>query len=90
MLHVVRKKEEAISATGHTWNAVQTVDQEPTCTETGIKSIHCSICNVIKENSEEEIPLAAHTEVKDTAVPPDLHQAQERPKEAIVPYVILR
>lgn len=64
------EKEEAISATGHTWNAVQTVDQEPTCTETGIKSIHCSICNAIKENSEEEIPLAAHTEVKDTAVPP--------------------
>ncbi len=41
----------------------------------GSKSIHCSICNVIKENSEEEIPLAAHTEVKDTAVPPTCTKA---------------
>ncbi|MCH1982096.1 Ig-like domain-containing protein [Ruminococcus sp. OA3] len=49
-------------------------DKEPTCTETGSQSIHCSVCDAIKENSEEKIPLAAHTEVKDMAVLPTCTQ----------------
>ena len=42
----------------HVWNLVTT---EPTCTEPGIKSIHCSVCGVLKEGSEEEIPALGHT-----------------------------
>ncbi|UWP58343.1 Ig-like domain-containing protein [Ruminococcus gauvreauii] len=49
-------------------------DKDPTCTETGIQSIHCSVCDAIKEDSETEIALIAHTEVKDEAVSPTCTQ----------------
>ena len=45
------------SATDHTWNEAYTVDKEATCTEVGLESIHCSVCNSIKENSGSIIPI---------------------------------
>ena len=44
--------------TGHTWDIEFTVDQEPTCTETGIKSLHCTKCGAAK--GFKEIPAAGH------------------------------
>ena len=44
----------------HTWNEEYTIDQEPTCTEEGSKSIHCTECDEIKEGTRESIPAAGH------------------------------
>jgi len=44
----------------HKWNDNYTIDKEPTCTEAGSKSIHCSVCNEIKEDSIVELPAAGH------------------------------
>lgn len=41
---------------GHTWEEDYTIDKNPTETESGSKSIHCSICDVIKEDSIITIP----------------------------------
>ena len=40
----------------HVWNEEYTVDQEATVTEEGTKSIHCSVCDAVKEGSEAVIP----------------------------------
>ncbi len=45
----------------HIWNDDYTIDTEPSCTESGIKSIHCSVCGEIKEGSETVIEKAPHT-----------------------------
>ncbi len=47
---------EEIPATGHKWNRNYIVDKEPTYTEEGSKSIHCSICDTIDENTKTTIP----------------------------------
>ena len=44
----------------HTWNDAYTVDKVATCTEEGSQSIHCSICDTIKEDSVQVIEKAAH------------------------------
>lgn len=44
----------------HTWNSTATVDVAPTCQKEGSKSIHCSVCNQIKEGSKTVIPKTAH------------------------------
>ena len=41
----------------HIWNDTYTVDQEPTYTTAGVKSIHCKYCGKIKEGSEVSIPM---------------------------------
>ena len=41
---------------GHTWEEEYTVDKKPTATEEGSKSIHCSICDTIKEDSITAVP----------------------------------
>ena len=38
-----------IVANGHVWNTDYTVDKQPTCTETGSKSIHCRNCREVKD-----------------------------------------
>ncbi len=40
---VIVVKQETISATGHKWND-GTITTEPTCTEAGSKSYHCTVC----------------------------------------------
>ena len=44
----------------HKWNETETVDKEPTCTETGSESIHCKICDAVKEDSIKEIQATGH------------------------------
>lgn len=39
---------------GHTWNEDYTVDKQPVGDEPGIKSIHCTVCDIVKEGSEIE------------------------------------
>lgn len=50
------------SATDHTWNSDYTIDIESTYTVEGSKSIHCSVCDVIKENSSVSIPIKKRIE----------------------------
>ena len=50
------KVTEEISANGHSWNKDYTIDKEPTYTEEGSRSIHCSVCDAIKEGSSVSIP----------------------------------
>lgn len=45
----------------HSWNEELTVDQEATCTEKGISSIHCSVCDAVQEGSECWIPVTEHS-----------------------------
>ena len=51
---------EAIAATGHNWKTEYTVDKEATCKEEGTESIHCSVCDAVKEGSERAIPKTSH------------------------------
>ncbi|MEI3502666.1 MAG: hypothetical protein V8Q42_03035 [Anaerovoracaceae bacterium] len=53
-------KKEEISATGHKWNIEATIDKKPTCTENGSRSIHCSVCDSVKDGSAESIPATGH------------------------------
>lgn len=41
----------------HIWSDEFTVDKEPTCNETGEKSIHCTVCGLKKAGSEQKIPI---------------------------------
>ncbi len=41
---------------GHTWEDEYTIDKEPTDTVAGSKSIHCSVCDTVKEGSTTAIP----------------------------------
>ena len=43
----------------HDWEADYTVDQEPTCKDEGMKSIHCKTCSAVKD--EQTIPAAGHS-----------------------------
>ena len=40
----------------HSWNTDYTIDKQPTYTEEGMKSIHCSICDEIRESSKVTLP----------------------------------
>ena len=55
-------QQTSIPAKGHTWNSDYTTDKAATYTETGKKSIHCKICNAVKEGSEMEIPVLEQSE----------------------------
>lgn len=59
------------SATDHIWNSDYTVDTESTCVATGSKSIHCSVCNVIKNGSNISIPVSENhiTELRNEKEP---------------------
>ena len=54
------KVTEAIAATGHKWKTEYTVDKEATCKKEGTESIHCSVCDAVKEGSERAIPKTSH------------------------------
>ena len=53
-------KDNETSALGHTWNKDYTVDKKATCIEEGSESIHCIICNEIKDGSQRTIEKEAH------------------------------
>ena len=65
----------------HKWNTEATIDVEPTCTDDGSKSIHCSVCGLTKPGSSETIAAKGHTwgEWKDISSPDcDDEGTQER------------
>ena len=49
-------RETKTIAAAHKWNTEYTVDKPATRTEEGFKSIHCSVCDEIKEGSQQVIP----------------------------------
>ena len=59
----------SLTATGHKWATEYTVDKKPTKTEEGIESIHCTVCDAIKEGSERTIPPQAQ-EPQDLRIDP--------------------
>ena len=51
-------EENVIPATGHTWSEDYVVDKAATCTETGEKSKHCTVCDA--KEDVQEIPALGH------------------------------
>ena len=51
---------DAVFYVGHNWEDFYTIDKESTCTEKGEKSIHCSICDAVKEGTKIELELKEH------------------------------
>jgi hypothetical protein len=51
---------------GHSWETEYTVDQEPTYTEEGRKSFHCSVCDAVNYDSVTPIPRKKNTLGKTT------------------------
>ena len=49
-----------VEASGHNWENGYTIDVEPTCTETGQKSIHCKVCDAIQEGSAVSVDAKGH------------------------------
>lgn len=45
----------------HQWSSDYVTDWEPTCTQAGSKSIHCTECDAVKDGSETTIPALGHT-----------------------------
>jgi len=59
ILYAVWKAVSSIPPHTHDWNTDYTIDKEATCTETGLKSIHCKTCNETKDNVL--IPIIEHS-----------------------------
>ena len=51
----------ATAALGHKWKSSYTVDKEAGCDTRGSKSIHCSVCDEIKEDSVKTIYATGHS-----------------------------
>ncbi len=49
-------RTEEIPANGHSWKEKYTIDVDATCGKEGSQSIHCSVCDAIKEGSTQTIP----------------------------------
>lgn len=45
----------------HNWSTEYITDTEPTCTEDGIESIHCTDCGAIKEGTERAVEKTGHS-----------------------------
>lgn len=56
---------KVLKATGHSWQDDFTVDKEATCTETGVKSVHCNNCSATRYSTD--IAKKEHTPVEDAA-----------------------
>ena len=61
---------ENCSTGHHIWSSSYTVDTEATCTQEGVKSIHCEICGMVQEGTEEAIPANGHSFGKWTVTTP--------------------
>ena len=53
-------EQKTIPAKGHQWNKNYTTDKEASCSEAGTESIHCSICDAVKEGSARAIEKRSH------------------------------
>lgn len=58
-LYAVWEIDNSQTTHTHEWASDYTVDIEPTCTEEGVKSIHCVTCN--ESTKVTTIPVAEHT-----------------------------
>ena len=58
-----------IDVIDHEWNTYYTVDKVPTVSATGSKSIHCSVCDAIKEGSEVTINMLSSATESNIADP---------------------
>jgi len=54
--YAINKKIPYQVTCDHVWDTEYTVDLEPTFTEEGLESIHCTICGESQEGSERSIP----------------------------------
>lgn len=54
-------KEVSVTVSNHSWSDTPTVEKEATCSEPGLQSTHCTVCDTVKEDSEKEIPCVPHT-----------------------------
>lgn len=50
-----------VTVTGHVFSEEWTVDKEPTCTEPGLKSRHCTNPGCMARTDEQEIPAKGHS-----------------------------
>ncbi len=50
------KDTKEIPALGHQWADTYTIDKEPTTSEAGQRSIHCTVCGEINEETVKSIP----------------------------------
>ncbi len=53
-------EEQTTIPASHKWEEEYSIDREPSCTQSGEKSIHCENCGEIKEGSQEEIGKSEH------------------------------
>jgi hypothetical protein len=56
-----------IPATGHSWKTDYTIDKSATATEAGSKSIHCSVCDTVKDGSSVTIPATGTTDTTESS-----------------------
>ena len=59
-LYCKQISNEVVDKAEHNWSDTYTIDREATCAEKGEKSIHCTVCDEKKENSEIELELKEH------------------------------
>ena len=55
-----RSFEQVIPKGEHEWAETYTVDKAPTCIEEGVESIHCILCDHVKEGTARAIPTGDH------------------------------
>ena len=58
--NTLSKGNDAVFYVGHNWEDFYTIDKESTCIEKGEKSIHCSLCDAVKEGTEIDLELKEH------------------------------
>lgn len=58
-LYAIWEKKETPVVHAHEWNTDYTIDKEPTCMGTGMKSIHCKSCDETK--NAVTIPMTEHS-----------------------------
>ena len=52
----------------HTWGEAPSVDVEPTCTEKGSQSVHCTVCDAKKSGTESELEALGHRYSEDYTI----------------------
>lgn len=77
-LYAVWKENVPSITHTHEWNTDYTIDKEPTCTENGVKSIHCKTCNETKNSMS--IPATGHLYEEKIVKEPTCAQKGEKAK----------
>ena len=73
--------QEEIPATGHSWESFYTTDIPASYTAEGSESIHCSVCDEIREDSVREIPKLEKIPVSEIRM--NLTEAELREDETV-------